>query len=210
MALQNRVFPSGDIVADPARGTFMGNRGGRIHDPETQSLYSRRRWASKQWICCKTEFNRLQRTVMGKGYTELFFLDEAVALSAGHRPCFECRRQDFLHFAEVWRKVRRQKKRPTAKQMDDVLHAERLSNGEKSITRIFWEQLPNGAFVAHEGGAVAKFNGQPVIWSASGYLKPKDAAMFDDRLVSCLTPKTILAVLARGYTPHWHESIDDI
>ncbi len=92
MPLQNRVLPDGQIVAHSARGAFMGNRGGRFHDPETRTLTTRR-WASRQWIICVLDFKHRHREVMGHGYTELFFLDEVTALAAGHRPCFECRRQ---------------------------------------------------------------------------------------------------------------------
>ena len=75
MALQNRVRPDGEIVAHPARGTMLGNRGGQLHDPATKTL-TRRRWASKAWIACETAFRGRWRPVMGRGYTELFFLDE--------------------------------------------------------------------------------------------------------------------------------------
>ena len=185
----------------------MGNRGGRMHDPETKMLHPTKRWATKQWICCRTEFNGRQRTVMGAGYTELFFLDEVTALSAGHRPCFECRREDFLDFADRWRKVKRQRKRPTAKQMDDRLHDERLYEKQKAIVRMFWNDLPNGAMIAHEGGAVAKCNNMPLRWTENGYEKLADGdTQFADRLVSCLTPPTLLKILRHGYKPKWHES----
>jgi hypothetical protein len=99
MPLQNRVDPFGELFASPARGTLMGNRGGRIHDERRQ--LSARRWASKQWICCKLAFNGRHRDVWGDGYTELFFLDEVTAFAAGHRPCFECRRKDAERFASL-------------------------------------------------------------------------------------------------------------
>jgi hypothetical protein len=84
MPLQNRVSPAGDIFADPARGTFMGNRGGAIHDAERRII---RPYATRRWITCVLEFKGRRRTIMAPGrYTELFFLDEAVSLAAGHRP----------------------------------------------------------------------------------------------------------------------------
>jgi hypothetical protein len=101
MPLQNRVDPFGELFADLARGTFMGNRGGRFHT-ETRTLTARR-WAARQWICCELAFKGRHREVWGRFYTELFFLDEPTALAAGHRPCFECRRQDAEGFAEHWR-----------------------------------------------------------------------------------------------------------
>jgi len=92
MPLQNRVDPFGELFADRSRGLFLGNRGGRLHDDDR--ALGRRRWASRQWICCRLEFKDRHRKVWGKSYTELFFLDEVTALAAGHRPCFECRRND--------------------------------------------------------------------------------------------------------------------
>ncbi len=90
--------PFGDLVATPARGLFLGNRGGRFHtDAKTLTA---RRWASRQWICCVLDFKGRHRDVWGRFYTELFFLDEPTALAAGHRPCFECRRKEALAFAE--------------------------------------------------------------------------------------------------------------
>jgi hypothetical protein len=91
MPLQNRVTPFGELVAAPARGLLFGNRGGRFHDRDARTL-RRRRWASKQWICCVLDFKGRHRAVWRTGYTELFFLDEVTALAAGHRPCCECRR----------------------------------------------------------------------------------------------------------------------
>src|SRR6202012_4861601 len=124
MPLQNRVTPFGDICVSPARGLFMGNRGGRFHS-DAKALTTRR-WASRQWICCLLEFKARQPDVWGRSYTELFFLDEPVALAAGHRPCFECRRQDAAAFAEKWREGFGLRAPPRAGAMDEVLHAERL------------------------------------------------------------------------------------
>ena len=101
MPLQNRVTPSGDIIATPHRGMFTGNRG-IIHDPATKTLLSKR-WASQAWITCLCEFRGWRRKVMGgRSWTELFFLDEATAFAAGHRPCFYCRRGDALKFRAAW------------------------------------------------------------------------------------------------------------
>ena len=100
MPLQNRVRPDGEIVISPERGILMGNRGGKLHDPETRTLV--RTQSSRQWITCVLQFKSRQRQVMGTGYTELFFMDEVTALAAGHRPCFECRRKDALAFQSAW------------------------------------------------------------------------------------------------------------
>ena len=127
--LCNRVDPFGELFATPARGLLMGNRGGRIHTDDR--TLTKRRWVSPQWICCRLEFNDRHRTVWGDSYTELFFLDEVTALAAGHRPCFECRRQDADAFAELWAKTRGLPVRALAPDMDKVLQVERLSGHAK-------------------------------------------------------------------------------
>src|SRR6187402_1000209 len=124
MPLQNRVDPFGELFADAARGTLFGNRGGRFHRDDR--ILGRRRWVSRQWICCVLDFKNRRRDVWGRYYTELFFLDEVTALAAGHRPCFECRRKDAETFAGTWRQVFRLRTRPRAAEMDERLHAERL------------------------------------------------------------------------------------
>src|SRR5262245_34021210 len=119
MPLQNRVDPSGELFADSSRGQLLGNRGGRFH-PDDRTLTSRR-WVSRAWICCRLEFKGRRREVWGRGYTELFFLDEVTALAAGHRPCFECRRKDAELFAGLWGRASKRRGRPRAKAMDAVL-----------------------------------------------------------------------------------------
>ena len=108
--LQNRVSPFGELCAFRARGLFMGNRGGRFHT-DAKTL-TRRRWGSRQWICCVLDFKGRRRDIWGRSYTELFFLDEPTAFAAGHRPCFECRRKDAEAFAEKWREARRLRRPP--------------------------------------------------------------------------------------------------
>src|SRR6516225_97524 len=101
MPLQNRVTPQGEIIATPHRGTFVGNRG-IIHDPATKTLL-RKRWSTPMWLTCVLEFRGRRRDVMAKrSWTELFFLDEATALAAGHRPCFFCRRASAETFRAAW------------------------------------------------------------------------------------------------------------
>jgi hypothetical protein len=202
MPLQNRVSPFGKLTAVPARGLFMGNRGGRFHS-DAKTLTARR-WVSRQWICCVLEFRGRQRDVWGRFYTELFFLDEPTALAAGHRPCFECRRADALRFAEAWRKAHRLRARPTAPAMDAVLHDERLAGRAKRVHRRAIESLPDGAFVALDGDAFAVRGNTLLHWTPSGY----DARRTRPRrgTVDVLTPPAILAVLAAGFAPHWHPS----
>lgn len=205
MALQNRVTPRGDLIAAPARGLFMGNRGGRFHGDD-QTLTARR-WASRQWICCVLAFKDRHRAVWGRSYTELFFLDEPTALAAGHRPCFECRRREAEAFAESWRIARGLRRRPRAGEMDRGLHQERLDGRAK---RVHWrniDALPDGAFVALAQGPFAVRGRDLLRWSPSGYggrtSRPRGGA------VEVLTPPSMLAVLTAGYRPHWHPSAGD-
>lgn len=205
MPLQNRVTPFGDIIATPARGLFMGNRGGRLHDDAGR--LGRRRWTSPAWICCRLQFKDRHRQVWGDSYTELFFLDEPTALAAGHRPCFECRRADAMAFAQAWQAGCGEAERPRAAQMDRVLHAERLAAPARRLmeTRL----LPDGAFVAFADApdqAFAVRGDRLLRWSPAGYVE----ARMQDQDYNCLfrvvTPPHILAVLAAGYPPHWHPS----
>jgi len=199
MSLQNRVDPFGELFAASARGLLMGNRGGRLHD-EHRKLGTRR-WTSKQWICCRLEFNNRHRKVWGDSYSELFFLDEVTAFAAGHRPCFECRRQDAERFAALFT---RGKPRARAAAMDEVLHAERLAGKAKRRHRRGIDDLPDGAMIALRAGAFAVKGNRLLRWTPSGYgdARPRPRAT----TVDVLTPPSILAVLSRGYGPLWHAS----
>ena len=198
MPLQNRVSPFGELFADTARGTFMGNRGGRIHDARLQ--LGTRRWASKQWICCKLDFKGRHRRVWGDSYTELFFLDEVTSLAAGHRPCFECRRADANAFAKSWSAGSGH--RPSAPQMDDVLHAQRLDGRDKRMHRMRLGDLPDGSMIARDGEAYAVKGDALLHWTPSGYaaavMRPKSGT------IDVLTPLAIINVLSAGYQPRWH------
>jgi hypothetical protein len=199
MPLQNRVDPFGELCADPARGLLMGNRGGRLHDE--QRKLGHRRWLSRQWICCKLDFNNRHRNVWGEGYSELFFLDEVTALAAGHRPCFECRRKEAENFAALFARGR---PRARAAAMDDVLHAERLDGKAKRSYLRKIDRLPDGAMIALGGDAFAVRGQRLLRWTPSGYTpaQPRPRAT----QVAALTPPSILAVLSRGYQPLWHPS----
>ena len=204
MPLQNRVDPFGELFATPARGLFMGNRGGRIHTDH--KALTKRRWASRQWICCVLEFKNRRRDVWGRYYTELFFLDEPTALASGHRPCFECRRKEAEEFAEKWRLAFKLRSRPHAPEMDEQLHAERLDGRAKRLHRRKLDDLPDGAFIALEEGAFAVRGGSLLHWTPRGYdtrkRRPRGAT------VDVLTPPAMLGVLTAGYQPHWHPSAD--
>lgn len=202
--LQNRVDPFGDITSDSARGLFMGNRGGRIHVPETRTL-SNRRWASKRWICCVTSFRNRHREVMGSGYTELFFLDEVTALAAGHRPCFECRRAAARDFAAAFAKGHGQRDPASADEMDVTLHdARRLG---RSTTRpvMATGDLPDGTMCRIADIAYGILGDRALVWSYGGYRSQVPRASLPAEM-EILTPHPILAALRSGFRPEWHPS----
>ena len=212
--LQNRVTPEGKIVATPHRGLMMGNRGGAFHLPD-QTL-GPRRWAGRQWIACVLEFKGRHREVMQpKRYTELFFLDEATALAAGHRPCFECRRAEAERFAELWPgalgSARGQARRERAPAMDEALHAERVDSERRKVTfRARRADIPSGAFVryARDGGGAKSYlivGNHLLAWHPSGYTSLVMPAQIGDE-VEVLTPRSIVAVLSAGYRPMLHPS----
>ncbi len=177
----------------------MGNRGGRLHRDD--KILGARRWASRQWICCKLDFNGRRRKVWGDSYTELFFLDEVTALAAGHRPCFECRRQDAENFAALFSG---QKKRAAAAMMDMRLHAERLDGKAKRSCRRNIDSLPDGATLALRGAAFAVRGRRLLPWTPQGYTqaRPRPHGI----AVDLLTPPSVVAVLKAGYRPLWHPS----
>lgn len=206
MPLQNRVTPAGDLIATPQRGLMMGNRGGAFH--RLDQTLGARRWASRQWICCVLSFKGRHRKVMQPNrYTELFFLDEATALAAGHRPCFECRRDDALRFAHAWAAARRLPERAAAPEMDQILQAERLdAHGGKKTFRSVLGDLPAGTFVRLDPpGPDYLYDGKRLFpWSAGGYGAPQGVP--PDQPVHVLTPTSIVAVLSAGYRPMLHPS----
>jgi hypothetical protein len=202
MPLQNRVTPTGDIIATPHRGMFTGNRG-IIHDPATKTLL-KKRWSSSAWITCVCEFRGWRRLVMGRrSWTELFFLDEATALAAGHRPCFFCRRDDANRFRAAWEKgngvtdVR-------AREMDSVLHRERLDRSRKRLHPLPMplKQLPDGAIVQAGEESFLILQGRALQWSMGGYQKAD--GKIDDAML--LTPPSTLRAIGAGYRPVLHPS----
>jgi hypothetical protein len=205
MPLQNRVTPTGDIIATPHRGLFTGNRG-IIHDPVTKTLL-RKRWSSPAWITCVCEFRGWRRKVMAtRSWTELFFLDEATAFAAGHRPCFFCRRDDANRFRAAWQ----QGNRITdirAREIDAVLHAERLDRGKKRLhpLPVPVQQLPDGAIVQRGDESFLISQGRALRWSMAGYGEADDA--IDDAML--LTPPSTLRALGAGYRPVLHPSAKD-
>jgi hypothetical protein len=204
MPLQNRVMPTGEIVANPARGMLMGNRG-CIHGPDRTLGTSR--WRTKMWISCVLDWRGRRRDVMPPGrWTALFFLDEATALACGHRPCGYCRRADHLWFAHSWQTARGMPERPRAGYMDQVMHAERVDRRTRcQLTRFVRAgTLPEGAFVRHGGTPALLAGGRMLPWSFTGYAAPQPIPAGTD--VELLTPPVIVAALAAGYRPMVHPS----
>jgi hypothetical protein len=201
MPLQNRVTPTGDIIATAHRGMFTGNRG-IIHDPKTKTLT--RRWASQAWLTCVCDFRGRRRDVMGgRSWTELFFLDEATALAAGHRPCFFCRRDDANRFRAAWEEGNRVT-RVFARDIDAVLHRERLTSGKKRLHALLMplEQLPDGAMVQDGNESYLVLQGSALAWSPAGYSRAHHAPQGS----MLLTPPSTLRALEAGYRPVLHRS----
>jgi hypothetical protein len=202
MPLQNRVTPTGDIIATPHRGLFTGNRG-IIHDPATKTLL-KKRWSSPAWITCVCEFRGWRRKVMGgRSWTELFFLDEATAFAAGHRPCFFCRRDDANRFRAAWEGGNGVKK-VLAREIDAVLHGERLDHGTKRLHPLPMPvaQLPDGAMVQAGEESFLIVQGRALQWSMAGYQKAE--AALDGAML--LTPPSTLRAFVAGYRPMMHPS----
>lgn len=185
MPLQNRVAPNGDIFATAAKGTMLGNRGGKFHRDD--KTLGKKRWASTHWICCELHWKDAHHEPMGSGYTSLFFLDEVTALSAGHRPCFSCRHSEAKAF------LCDQKVGP----FDAALHQQRLAGAHDGVPA-------QGSVVEIDGAAFA-LRGQKLLrWTPGGY----DAAIdFPEQThFKVLTPPLITAILAKGYQPRWHQT----
>ena len=201
--LQNRVTPTGEIVADPRRGLLMGNRGCIHRDDRTLGVT---RWRTRMWISCVLDWYGRKRDVMPPGrWTALFFLDEATALSAGHRPCGYCRRADHRWFGESWRAAQGLAARPYAWELDVALHAERVDRRRAKLTRpATLGQLPDGAMASHDAGPALVAGGALLPWSLDGYGPP--VRLDPDTTVTLLTPPSIVAALAAGYLPLVHPS----
>jgi hypothetical protein len=205
MPRQNRVTPFSSIVAASARGTLTGNRG-CLHDDQ-QNV--RRHFQGTRWIICLLEFKGRTRKLMTPGhYTELFFLDEATALAAGHRPCAECQRERFTRFRDVWATANPQlagRPRPAATVLDLALHEERTATidpGRRSCVSI--ENMPDGVFVTDdEHDAYLVLAGHVLRWSPAGYERPTAPLEYPIRV---LTPTSVVRTLAAGYRAGVHDS----
>jgi hypothetical protein len=203
LPLQNRVTPFGELVSTPARGLLYGNRGGRIHDPASRRLTGRR-WTSRRWICCVTQFKNRHRSVWGPGYTELFFLDEVTALAAGHRPCMECRRRDNLAYRAAVAHALGLATLIMCDDLDWLLHEERLDKRTKRVHAKPVDSLPDGVMVAGPDGSALALRGSAALpWTPFGYGPP---VARPSGMVAMLTPPTSVAALKNGFQPRWHDS----
>lgn len=194
MPLQNRVTPFSALEASAARGLWMGNRG-LLHNDRRQIVRSTRNDLDR-WLICLLKFRNIHRQVMRpRHYTELFFLDEATALAAGHRPCFECRRADAVLFASLCEQA-------TARALDQVLGSER-----RAVRRVMPISLvPDGAFVTVNGVPLLKWQDRLHTWTHFGY-QPQPASSAENGNVAVLTPPLTCRALAAGYPVQVHPSV---
>ncbi len=204
MPLQNRVTPFGDLIATPERGLMFGNRG-VLHNRERRIV---RYNQGRRWIVCVLEFRGRHREVMPPGcYTGLFFLDEATALAAGHRPCAECRYQDYQRFRRSWNAAGNDPSGPlpSADQMDAQLHQDRLeAPGKKKVYTAEVAALPDGVFILRDGEPWLLWQAELHRWTPGGYDQriPRSA----HSSVMVLTPQAMVRTIAAGYAPDVHLS----
>jgi hypothetical protein len=194
--LQNRVTPLGELIAHPARGLVYGNRG-CLHDDAGRI---RRRYAVKRWIACRLEFKGWRRKALlqpGR-FTELFFLDEATAFAAGHRPCALCRREDYVRFGEIWSELHPGSVGADA--IDEQLHAERLGDdvASRRLHRAPLDDLPDGTFVLESGAPWIVAGRELKLWTPAGYSDRRSRGSGDATL---LTPPSLVEVLRSGWDP---------
>jgi hypothetical protein len=211
MPKQNRVTPLGEIIASPSRGLYMGNRG-VLHN---QNGDIQRKWKLKAWITCELEFKGRKRQLLLPGrYTELFFLDEATALAAGHRPCGECRRKEYKLFKTLWLQSNRKlltNNNPVIAEIDTIIHSQRINkNQDKVRFRSQLKDIPNGVFVQFKGKhhTYLLFEGNLYEWSPFGYISKKPRKSKDEIFV--LTPKSIVKIIETGYPVKIHSSVNTI
>ena len=205
MPLQNRVDPYGRFHAVPERGAWLGNRG-VLHDAQRRVVAA---WRLPRWITCTLTFKDRRREVFAPNrYSELFFLDEATSLSAGHRPCAECRRSRFKEFRAAWAAGNEgfiTSERPRAEEIDRVLHSERVrSGGDKQTYDAILSSLPEGVIVEYEGRAHLRGAGQLRPWSFAGY--GPAAEISSAAKVQVLIPRSVVRAIGAGFVPQVHES----
>jgi hypothetical protein len=201
MPRTNRVDPFGKLHAVPQRGTLMGNRG-NLHAPDGTIV---RRFMRKAWVACALSYNDRKRTVMAPGqYTELFFLDEATAFAAGHRPCGTCRKEALATLKRCWRRAKElgEDAPVDLKDLDEVLHRERMAG----VWPAALETLPDGSMVQfdRDGGPCLWWRGRLLAWSFDGYRPAPQRPTGAQVLV--ITPRCLVEVLRAGYPISAHPS----
>jgi hypothetical protein len=198
--LQNRVDPQGNFIETSAHGNWMGNRG-QLHNTGKSIL---RPFKLKAWLICLLEFKGRRREVMAPNlYTELFFWDEATALAAGHRPCFECRREQADRFKVAWIKGNPQyhfDSKVAISKIDEVIHEQRINkDGIKITFKALLKDLPNGVFIEINDQPYLLSNGHRYSWSPDGY--GKAYPLNQNELVTVLTPASVVNAIRAGYQP---------
>jgi hypothetical protein len=198
--LQNRVDPFGNILKSAARGSFMGNRG-VIHNAHKEITHA---FKHKAWITCALEFKGRKRNVMTVDrWTELFFLDEATAFAAGHRPCFECRRVDAQRFKSCWIQGNpsyRFTMKTSITAIDEVIHQERIDNKKKKVVHERApSDVPEGAFILIGTEPYLFSQGKLHQWTPFGYESTVDMPGVSQ--VTVLTPASIVNAFCAGYVP---------
>jgi hypothetical protein len=201
--LQNRVTPYGTLVGSPTRAaTLFGNRG-CLHDDAGRIV----RWAvGQRWIACELSFKGRRRSPLlqpGR-YTELFYLDEATALACGHRPCVECRRGDFVRFADAFATGNGLPSRPTAVALDALLQPERPTRDGPRVHRGRVDDLPDGTMIEVDGAPALLTGGVARRWTIDGYADRLPGRL--PGVVDVITPPPIARTLAAGYQPRLHAS----
>ncbi len=204
MPLQNRVNPFGQIIESAGRGTIMGNRGVIHRDKKIV-----RNFKTKHWITCSIHYKNARRTMMTNNrWTELFFLDEATAFSAGHRPCAYCRNKDFKLFKKLWIEANADSYNLTdfaISKIDDILHQERMSEkGEKRTYKSALKHLPDAVMVQTDDSDQCYLycNHFLLKWSEHGYTEMMKAD--GNKVVTVLTPKSMVNVFKLGYSCDIH------
>ena len=199
MTLQNRVTPMGELIETPHRGCVYGNRG-CLHDSEGRI---RRVYNGRRWIACRLRFRDWHRSpLMQPGrFTELFFLDEATAFAAGHRPCALCRREDYVRLGMIWGELHPHQAGADA--IDAQLHSERLAPGTRRRRRheARLGELPDGAFVLREGAPWLVLGTELLRWTPAGYAERRPRAGAGARQAVLITPPSLVTVLRRHWQP---------
>ena len=200
MPLQNRVTPFGELVAVEGRGLLIGNRG-VLHDDARRIV---RPAQVRRWIACRLAFKGIRRTIMTpRRWTELFFLDEATAFAAGHRPCAECRRADFVRFRTAWERAHGGAP-ARVDPIDRRLDAERRAGRRKLTYRDDVTTLPDGSYIVADGAAWLVLGSELLAWTDRGYTTRRARPSHGE--VEVLTPPSTVAVFRAGYAPAIHPS----